>query len=128
MQISCGDCFVKKCSFPRIFTKMAVHFTENKANANLAAIKTPFLIEDILDRNSIKTAANGNKVNFKMHPENVSIQNARNGNSGGGVVDAGSESLNNNQSDKNQRNNNEMPVNDDEYRKLLQNERYDLFE
>lgn len=104
--------------------KMAVHFTENKGNANLAAIKTPFLIEDILDRNSIKTAATGNKINFKMHSDNVANQNARNSNShaGGG---GGSEPQNNNQIDKNQRNNNEIPVNDDEYRKLLQNERYD---
>lgn len=102
---------------------MAVHFTDNKANANLAAIKTPFLIEDILDRNSIKTAVTGNKVNFKMHPDNVANQNARNNNNNNS---GGSESLNNNQSEKNQRNNNEMPVNDDEYRKLLQNERYGL--
>lgn len=100
---------------------MAVHFTENKGNANLAAIKTPFLIEDILDRNSIKTAANGNKINFKMHPDNLANQNARNNNNGGGS----GEPLNNNQTDKNQRNNNEIPVNDDEYRKLLQSERYD---
>lgn len=99
---------------------MAVHFTENKGNANLAAIKTPFLIEDILDRNSIKAAA-GNKINFKMHPDNVANQSARNNNNGGG----GGEHLVNNQNDKNQRNNNEMPANDDEYRKLLQNERYD---
>lgn len=96
---------------------MAVHFTENKANANLAAIKTPFLIEDILDRNSIKTAA-GNKITFKMHPDHVTSQSARNSNNNGDHVV-------NNQNEKNQRNNGEVPVIDDEYRKVIQNERYD---
>lgn len=101
---------------------MAIHFTENKANANLAAIKTPFLIEDILDRNSIKTIA-GNKINFKMHPDNVTNQSARNNNNNNN--NGGGEHHVNHQHDKNQRNNNEIPVNEDEYRKLLQNERYD---
>lgn len=96
---------------------MAVHFTENKANANLAAIKTPFLIEDILDRNSIKTAA-GNKINLKMHPDLVANHTSTRNNNNNG------EHILNNQNEKNQRNNNEVPVIDDEYRKLMQNERY----
>lgn len=94
---------------------MALHFTENKANANVAAIKTPFLIEDILDRNSLKAA--GNKINFKTHSENMVNQSARNS----------GEHLMNGQSEKSLRNNNEIPSNDDEYRKLLQSERYEIF-
>lgn len=91
--------------------KMAVHFTENKGNANGSAVKTPFLIEDILDRNSIKA---GNKMNFKNHSENSSHQGGRNG----------SEIPANNHNEKNIRNNNEIQPDEEEYRKLLQSERY----
>lgn len=90
---------------------MAVHFTENKGNANVSAIKTPFLIEDILDRNSIKA---GHKINFKNHPDNTINQNNRHS----------GESSVNNQNDKNIRNNNDNHPNEDDYRKLLQSERY----
>lgn len=93
---------------------MALHFTENKSNASAAAIKTPFLIEDILDRHSIKT---GNKISFKNHSENSGSQSGRNNN--------GSEHPMNIQSDKNSRNNNEIQSSDDEYRKLLPNDRYE---
>lgn len=92
---------------------MALHYTENKSNASAAAIKTPFLIEDILDRHSIKT---GNKISFKNHSENSGSQSVRNNN--------GSEHPMNIQSDKNARNNNEIQSSDDEYRKLLPNDRY----
>lgn len=92
---------------------MAVHFTENKANASVSAIKTPFLIEDILDRNSIKS---GQKINFnKVRTENINSPNTRNG---------GGESSVNCQNEKHMRNNNEIPSNDEDYRKLLQSERY----
>lgn len=87
---------------------MAVHFTENnKGNANGSAVKTPFLIEDILDRNSIKA---GNKINFKNHSENS-------GGRSGGEISA-------NHNEKNMRNNNEIQPDEGEYRQLLQSERY----
>lgn len=89
---------------------MALHFTENKSNASASAIKTPFLIEDILDRSSMKAA---NKISFKNHAEN---QSARNNNA--------ADHPPNNQ-EKNMRNNNEIQSNDEEYRKLLQSDRYD---
>lgn len=90
---------------------MAVHFTDSKANASASAIKTPFLIEDILDRNSIKA---GHKINFKTHADNLINPNSRNN----------GESSVNNQTDKNIRNNNEIQPSEDDYRKLLQSERY----
>lgn len=92
-----------------------MHFTENKSNANASAIKTPFLIEDILDRNSLKAVG---KMNFKNHAENIGGQSVRNNNS--------AEHPMNNQ-EKNLRNNNDIPPNDEEYRKLLQSDRYDEF-
>lgn len=96
---------------------MALHFTDNnKSNASASAIKTPFLIEDILDRHSMKA---GNKISFKNHNDNIASHSARN--------NSGSEHQMNAQSDKNSRNNNEIQSNDDEYRKLLQNERYVMF-
>lgn len=96
---------------------MAMHFTENKANVNSSAIKTPFLIEDILDRNSAKL---DNKLHFyKNHDKHDSVgPSARNNN-----VD---ENILNNRNEKNLRNNSEMLSNDsDEYRKLLHSERYE---
>lgn len=99
---------------------MAMHFTENKANANASAIKTPFLIEDILDRNTAKL---DNKLLFyKNHDKHDSVgPNARNNN-------GGEENIVNNRIEKNLRNNSEMLSNDsDEYRKLLQSERYEEF-
>lgn len=96
---------------------MALHFTDNnKSNASASAIKTPFLIEDILDRHSMKT---GNKISFKNHNHNIASHSARN--------NSGSEHQMNAQSDKNSRNNNEIQSSDDEYRKLLQNDRYVTF-
>lgn len=98
-----------------------MHFTENKANANASAIKTPFLIEDILDRNSAKL---DNKLHFyKNHDKYDSVgPNARN-NSG----EENNISNISNRSEKHLRNNSEMLSNDsDEYRKLLlQSERYE---
>lgn len=93
---------------------MAMHFTENKANANASAIKTPFLIEDILDRNSAKL---DNKLLFyKNHDKHDSLGlNARNNN--------GEENIVNNRNEKHLSG---MLSNDsDEYRKLLQSERYE---
>lgn len=95
--------------------KMAVHFTENKSNASVSAIKTPFLIEDILDRNSIKA---GHKISFKNHPDHIINQNTRN---------SGGEPSVNSQNEKHMRNNNEISPSDDDYRKLLQSERYAKF-
>lgn len=89
-----------------------MHFTENKGNASAAVIKTPFLIEDILDRNSMKAAS---KIHFRSHAENSANQNMRNN----GAI----EQAVNGHSEKNLRNNNEIPANDEEYRKLLQNDR-----
>lgn len=97
-----------------------MHFTENKANANAPAIKTPFLIEDILDRNSAKL---DNKLLFyKNHDKHDSSPNtnARNNNCEENNV--------NNRIEKHLRSNSEMLSNDsDEYRKLLQSERYEEF-
>lgn len=87
---------------------MALHFTENKSNASASAIKTPFLIEDILDRNSMKAA---NKISFKENNQNQSARTA-----------SGEHSVNN---EKNVRTNNDIPSNEEEYRKLLQSDRYD---
>lgn len=89
---------------------MALHFTDSKSNGSAAAIKTPFLIEDILDRNSIKA---GQKIHYKNQSNNVA--NQRNNNS------ADHPALNN--QEKNLRNNHEMTTNDEEYRKLLQSDR-----
>lgn len=94
---------------------MALHFTENKSNASASAIKTPFLIEDILDRNSMKAVS---KISFKNHAENIGNQSSRNNN--------GTEHSVNNQ-EKNLRNNNEIQPSDEKYRKLLQSDRYDEF-
>lgn len=91
-----------------------MHFTENKGNANASAIKTPFLIEDILDRSAGKPE---NKMHFKNHNEKHDSINARNNN-----VD---ENINRNE--KNLRINSELPSSDaDEYRKMLQSERYSI--
>lgn len=92
---------------------MALLYTDNKSNASAAAIKTPFLIEDILDRNSLKAA---NKIHFKDN-----VGSARNNN-------GTAEHSGNSQSEKqNHRNNNEIQSNEEEYRKLLQSDRYDKF-
>lgn len=92
---------------------MALHFTENKSNASASAIKTPFLIEDILDRNSMKAAS---KISFK---ENLQSQSARSAASGEHSV--------NNEKNVRTANNEILPSNEEEYRKLLQSDRYDEF-
>lgn len=89
---------------------MALHFTENKSNASASAIKTPFLIEDILDRNSLKAAS---KIHFK---DSIGNQNSRNQN-------GNAEHPVNNPNEKNPRNNSDIPSNEEEYRKLLQSDR-----
>lgn len=97
------------CVFER---KMALHFTDNKSNASAsAAIKTPFLIEDILDRNSMKVA---NKIHFKNHADSQSARNITSTEHPANI-------------DKNLRSNSEIQSNDEEYRKLLQSDRYDAF-
>ncbi|XP_031619200.1 brain-specific homeobox protein isoform X3 [Contarinia nasturtii] len=91
---------------------MALHFTENKSNGSASgAIKTPFLIEDILDRNSMKAV---NKIHFKNHADNVGNQSARHSNSAEHPV---------NNIEKNLRSNGDIQSNDEEYRKLLQSDR-----
>lgn len=101
--------------------KMALHFTENKSNVCASAIKTPFLIEDILDRNSVKSA---NKISLKNHNTNAENQNVENNNLS--ARNSGGDNNNVlNQNDKNDKNNSEMQPNDEEYRRILQNDRYD---
>lgn len=96
---------------------MAMHFTENKSNANASALKTPFLIEDILDRNSAKA----DKLNFNKNCEKSdgNSHNVRNNNTEENIVAT--------RIDKNLRINGDLSSNDaDDYRKLLQSERYEI--
>lgn len=105
---------------------MSLHFTDNKSNAGTSVARTPFLIEDILYQhsNSLKLNGNGNKqcvannVLANNNGGNGPISNNKvNGNTGDNSIIGG----------KTNRSNSEtlstMHPTEEEYRKLLQNDR-----
>lgn len=95
--------------------KMALHFTENKPNQSVSVPKTPFSIEDILYQNGNMTksvlkstcANTHNNSNFISNNVNISNENMVNSSFG-----------------KKVRNDNDVNHSkDEEYRKLVPNER-----
>lgn len=93
---------------------MALHYTENKSNANASANKTPFLIEDILDRN--KTAANLaalKKQNFEDHANSDGFGGRTNGTTAMSVDKSGK-----------QHNTGELSPGEAEFRRMTQSDRY----
>lgn len=96
---------------------MALHYTDNKSNANASAIKTPFLIEDILDRSTAKTAANLTPLKKQQN-----FDNHMNGDSFGGRAN-GTDPMSVDKSGK-QQNNGELSPSEAEFRRLTQSDRY----
>lgn len=89
-----------------------MHFTENKSQQNLSVPKTPFSIEDILYQN-----ANAEKLQMPKNGSNNHISAVQQINENSVVV-------NNNSGNKVVRNTSETTSNEEEYRKMLQNERF----
>lgn len=102
--------------------KMALLYTENKSNANASAIKTPFLIEDILDRSTAKAAATNNLFPMKKHSldhHNGDIQNFNGNRSTNGSSNESALNI-----DKNGKHNSELSASESEFRRITQNDRY----
>lgn len=101
--------------------KMALHYTENKSNANASVIKTPFLIEDILDRSTAKTATTSNLITFKKH--NLEYHNGDNQSFNGSRSTNGSNESALNM-DKNGKHNGEISTSESEFRRNTQSDRW----
>lgn len=108
---------------------MSLHFTDNKSNSGTSVARTPFLIEDILYQHSNSLKLNGN-VNTKCATNNA-LANSNGAN--GTINNNNNNKVNGNIGDnsiiggKTNRTNSEilsaMHPTEEEYRKLLQNDR-----
>lgn len=96
-----------------------MHYTDNKSNVNASANKTPFLIEDILDRSTIKTT--NNLITLKKHNlENLNgechnYSSRTNGSESTLIADKSGKQIG------------EMSATDSEFRRLTQSDRLVFF-